>query len=144
LDDRYSIIFRRFLKIWKYPEIEIENGTKNNEINIFDADSPRNKKLEFAIFRDQKIELREVSKLYLEVIKQLFELHPELFFTTDLGEKISLTKTPYDQNPRQAIAINETYFIEGNLDNNSKFEKIKYALELFDLEDDLIIKYADD
>jgi hypothetical protein len=60
-----------------------------------------------------------------------------------LAEKITLTKNPKDGNPRQAVAINDTYFIEGNIDNISKFEKIKYALTIFDSEDELTIKYAE-
>ena len=57
-------------------------------------------------------------------------------------EKITLTKTPKEGNPRQAIQINDTYFIEGNIDNIGKFDKIKHALTIFDFEDELIIKYA--
>jgi len=45
------------------------------------------------------------------------------FFTTDLAEKITLTKNPKEGNPRQAIPINDTYYIEGNIDNIGKFEK---------------------
>jgi len=81
--------------------------------------------------------------LYVEVFKQLFDLHPETFFTTDLAEKITLTKNPKEKNLRQAVKINDTYFIEGNIDNIGKFEKIKYALKIFEAEDELTIKYAE-
>ena len=101
------------------------------------------KKLEYAIFIDQKLEITQVAKLYLEVFKQLFDIQPETFFTTDLAEKITLTKNPKEGNPRQALPINDTYFIEGNIDNISKFEKIKHALTIFDSEDELTIKYAE-
>ena len=80
------------------------------------------KSLTTLIFFDQKIEVREVAKLYTEVFKQLFELQPSTFFNTDLGQKIGLTKSPVDGNPRQPIAINDTYFIEGHIDNNGKFD----------------------
>ena len=36
------------------------------------------------------------------------------------------------------------YFIETNLDNIGKFDRIKHALTIFDLEDELLIKYAAD
>ena len=39
------------------------------------------------------------------------------------------------------MAINDTYFIECGLSNSNKFDKIKYALTVFDLEDELAIKY---
>ena len=143
IEKRFDIIAERFLKIWDIPNIVITDDAANSEVNIFEAENPRFKKLDYAIFFDQKIEVREVAKLYLEVFKQLFELQPETFFTTDLGSRLRLTKSPVEGNPRQAVPINETYFIEGNIDNPSKFELMKYALTLFDFEDELSIKYAE-
>src|SRR5690554_7191908 len=110
------------------PQIELEERDENNQVNIFEAEDPKFKKLEYAVFFDQKIEVNQVAKLYFEVFRQLFELQPETFFTTELAEKIGLTKNPTEGNPRQAVPINETYFIEGNIDNNGKFDRIKLAL----------------
>ena len=140
---RFDILSERFLKIWTYPTIELDERDENNEVNIFEAEDPKHKKLEYAIFFDQKLEVSQVAKLYLEVFKQLFDLQPETFFTTDLAEKITLTKSPTKGNPRQPIQLNDTYFIEGNIDNIGKFEKIKHALTIFDSEDELTIKYAE-
>ncbi len=142
LDIRFKLLSERFLKIWSYPPIVITSETDNQEVNIFEAEDPKNKKLEYAIFFDQKIEVREVAKLYTQVIKQLFELQPETFFSTELGKRIGLTKNPTEGNPRQAIAINDTYYFEGHIDNVGKFERMKQALTLFELEDELTIKYA--
>ena len=142
INNRFDLITEHFLKIWTFPEIEITDS-ETSEVSIFEAEPPRYKKLDYAIFFDQKIEVREVAKLYTEVFKQLFELQPSTFFNTDLGQKIGLTKSPVDGNPRQPIAINDTYFIEGHLDNNGKFDRMKHALTLFDFEDELSIKYAD-
>jgi uncharacterized protein with ParB-like and HNH nuclease domain len=143
IERRFDLLSERFLKIWQMPAIEMEERDENNEVNIFEAEDPKHKKLEYAIFFDQKIEVNQVAKLYVEVFKQLFELQPETFFTTDLAEKITLTKKPKEGNPRQAVPINDTYFIEGNIDNIGKFEKIKHALTIFDSEDELTIKYAE-
>lgn len=143
IERRFNLLAERFLKIWQMPQIELEERDGNNEVNIFEAEEPKFKKLEYAIFFDQKIEVNQVAKLYVEVFKQLFELQPETFFTTDLAEKITLTKNPKEGNPRQAVPINDTYFIEGNIDNIGKFEKIKHALTIFDSEDELTIKYAE-
>ena len=41
------------------------------------------------------------------------------------------------------MTINDTYFIEAHLDNKTKFERIKYALTIFDFEDELVIKFKD-
>ncbi|TYC07645.1 DUF262 domain-containing protein [Bizionia gelidisalsuginis] len=143
IERRFDLLAERFLKIWEYPAIALDDRDENNEVNIFEAEDPKHKKLEYAIFFDQKIEVTQVAKLYVEVFKQLFDLQPETFFTTDLAEKITLTKSPKEGNPRQAVQINDTYFIEGNIDNIGKFEKIKHALTIFDSEDELTIKYAE-
>lgn len=139
----FGFISERFLKIWEYPQIEIEANGDNGELNIFEADDPKHKKLEYAIFFDQKIEVNQVTKLYVEVFKKLFELQPQTFFTSDLEERISLTKNPTENGLRQAVPINDTYFIEANIDNIGKFERIKQALTIFGFEDELSIKYAE-
>lgn len=141
IEKRFQIIEERFLSIWVFPDVDTELDTDFNEVNIFDAEEPTFKKLEYVIFFYQKLEISTVSGLYLEVMKTLFDLQPQTFFTSDLAEKLSLTK---DSNIcRQAIPINETYFIESNLDNKGKFERIKRALSVFDFEDELTIKYRE-
>lgn len=144
LERRFDIISERVLKIWDIPNISFEEITDSSEVNIFDAEDPKHKRLEYAVFFDQKLEVNQVSKLYVEVFKKLFDLQPETFFTTELGVKIGLTKQPTEGNTRQAIAINDTYFIEGNMDSISKFDRIKQALTIFDFEDELMIKYAEE
>lgn len=95
-------------------------------------------------FFDQKLEVSQISKLYFEVFKKLFELQPETFFTSEIGARIGLTKSLQESGTRQPMAINDTYFIEGNIGNEGKFERIKQALTIFDLEDELLIKYAEE
>ena len=139
IEKRFKIIKDRFLSIWKFPDIDIEDAEDFNELNIFDAEEPTGKKLEYAIFFDQKLDISNVSTLYHEVIKTLFDLQPQIFFTTDLCERLNLTKSPSDC--RQALEINDTYYIESNLDSKGKFDRIKAALTFFDVEDELTIKY---
>ena len=142
---RFDVLAERFLKVWQMPEIEIDEAVSSDElqeVNIFEAEDPTSKKLQHAIFLDQQIEVNQVAKLYVEVFRQLFELQPETFFNTDLHEKVSLTKQPKENDIRQPVAINETYYIESNIGNRGKFDKIKYALKIFGLEDELLIKYA--
>ncbi len=142
IEKRFAQIAERFLKIWEYPTINILDEVDNGEINIFEAEDPKYKKLEYAIFFDQKIEVTQVSKLYVEVFKKFFEIQPETFFTTEIGTRIGLAKNLDKNVLRQPVPINDTYFIESNIDNNAKFERIKQALTIFDFEDELIIKYA--
>jgi len=143
IEKRANEISERFMKIWEMPEIEIEQESDNDEVNIFDAEDPKHKKLEYAIFFNQKLEVTQVAKLYIEVFKQLFDLQPETFFTSEIGDRLSLTKTPEANGLRQAVPISETYFIEANIDNMGKFDRIKQALTIFGFEDELSIKYAD-
>ena len=143
IEERATKISERFNKIWEIPEIDIELEATNDEINIFDAEDPKHKKLDYAIFFNQKLEVTQVAKLYIEVFKQLFELQPETFFTSEIGERLSLTKTPVADGMRQAVQISETYFIEANIDNMGKFDRIKQALTIFGFEDELLIKYTE-
>lgn len=138
---RFYLIAERFKEIWKYPKIDSKETDKNDEINIFEADEPTFKKLSYAIFFDQKLNIKKVSELYLYVIKTLFDLEQKTFFTTDLSEKLDLTKNK--QKLRQPLQINETYFIEANLDNKGKFDRIKHALSVFEFVDDLYIRYSE-
>ena len=141
IEKRFKIIEDRFLNIWVFPDIDIGKETNFNEVNIFDAEEPTFKKLEYVIFFDQKLEITTVAKLYLEVMRTLFDLYPQTFFTSDLAEKLNLTKDP--TKCRQAVSINETYYIESNLDSRGKFERIKRALMVYDFEDELTIKYLE-
>lgn len=139
IEKRFGIIKDRFLSIWKFPDIDIEDAEDFNELNIFDAEEPTGKKLEYAIFFDQKLDISNVSTLYQDVIRTLFDLQPQIFFTTDLCERLNLTKNPSDC--RQALEINDTYYIESNLDSKGKFDRIKASLTFLDVEDELTIKY---
>ena len=143
IQTRAKIIADRFIQIWELPDIKVELETINDEVSIFDAEDPKFKKLEYAIFFNQKLDVTQVAKLYIEVFKILFDLQPETFFTSEIGAKISLTKTPEEDELRQPVELNETYFIEANLDSVSKFDRIKHALTILGLEDELFIKYAD-
>jgi uncharacterized protein with ParB-like and HNH nuclease domain len=142
IERRSDLISERFLKIWEVPEIEIEMETASDEVNIFDAEDPKHKKLEYAIFFNQKLEVTQVAKLYHEVFKQLFNLQPETFFTSEIGNKISLSTNPKEDGLRQALQLNDTYFMEANIDSIGKFDRIKQALTIFGFEDELTIKYA--
>ena len=140
LEDRFEILSRRFIEIWPYPKVNVDESVDYNEVNIFDAEDPTNKKLEYAIFLDQKLTSERVSDLYVYVLSTLFELEPKRFFVTDLEERINLSKD--ESILRSAKSINDTYFIESHMSNRDKFQRLKYALSTFELEDELLIKYA--
>src|SRR5690606_38553626 len=44
-EERFEIIYERFLKIWKLPEVLVFEEQSDEELNIFDAEKPTFKKL---------------------------------------------------------------------------------------------------
>ncbi len=140
LDKRFNILSQRFLEIWPYPDVQLEEEIDYEEVNIFDAEDPTKKKLEYAIFLDEKLRSKRVGDLFVHVFSELFELDPERFFTTDLAERVEITKESDSlRSPKQ---ISDTYYIEAHLNNRDKFERLKYALTIFEFTDDLFVKYA--
>lgn len=144
IERRFDFIAERVLKIWDIPNIVIDDKVDSNDVNIFDAEDPTFKKLEYAIFFDNKIEVNQIAKLYIEVFKQLFDLQPETFFTTEIGAKIGLTKDPEQSKTRSPAMLNDTYYIDTGYSNKDKFDRIKFALTTFDFEDELMIKYTEE
>ena len=143
IEQRCALMTQRFLQVWQQPELPNLHPTHHSEVNIFDAEDPTHKKLEYAVFLNQNLPLHHVSKLYSEVFKRLLEQYTEEFFSTGLADKINLTPKGAEHHLRQAIPLNDYYFIEGNIDNVHKFDRIKTALTAFGLEDELLIKYAE-
>ena len=129
----------RFLAIWRFPEITLDDSPDSGEINIFDAEDPTGRKLEYIIFADQKHDIHTFLDMYLFVLRALFATNPDPFFATELLEKLRVTK--HESACRQPAKLNDTYFIEINLSNPMKLERLKIALSVYDAEDDLIIKY---
>ena len=146
LEKRFESLTERFFQVWSYPDIgEAISAEPATEVSIFEAEDPKHKKLEYAIFLDSKMEVTQVSRLYINIIGELFNLTPDLFYSTDLGGRVGLSHGEEQAKKlRQPANIKENYYIETNLDNVGKFERIKHALSVFDLEDELTIKYAAD
>lgn len=140
-EERFKLLYNRFISIWKYPSITITEDNDNEEYTLFDAPEPKHKKLEYYTFKDELVVTKEFSKMYNHIITDLFTESPSKFLLTDLKEVLGLTT---DKNkPRSAYAINDTYYIEVNTDSNSKFSKLKKVLTAFELEDELVIKYEE-
>ncbi len=143
IERRFNLISERFLKIWKVPDVEIgEELSEYEETNIFDAEEPTFKKLEYAIFFDQKLETTQVTDLFGQVLRSLFDLNPEAFFSHDIPKKLGLTMNPDECS--SALPLNDTYYVEKQLDSKTKFERLRFVLTALDLTDELFIKYADD
>lgn len=136
-EERFELIYDRFLKIWEYPSVVIEEIDETEEQNIFDAESPTNKKLEYFIFDNTKIDERHVGGMYVFVITELYKRNTQLLL--DNNEILKVSRNVGDfRSPQELI---NGYFIEMNIDSNTKFNVLKKILTLFELEDELTIKY---
>ncbi|MBK6291812.1 MAG: DUF262 domain-containing protein [Ignavibacteria bacterium] len=138
--ERSRLLSERVLDIWRYPEIEISDSATNEEVSIFEAEDPTGRKLEFVVFADERHAVTTISDLYILIMRELYIRNPEPFFASTLRDRLRLSKDASDC--RNAIELNEGYYIEGNLSSIAKFERIQEALTLYDAEDDLTICYA--
>lgn len=133
---RLKIISDRFLKIWQYPKVELPDNDVTTEQLIFEADSPRHKKLEYFIFKDDKVEESAIANMYGYVLKELYAINTELFLNNDIL-KVSRDSFVF-RGPQEIV---NGYYVEFNLDSESKFSILKRLLTLYDLEEELLIKY---
>lgn len=140
VEARADRIASRFLEVWPAPSVGAMAEVDSDEVNIFDAEEPRHKRLEYAVLFGSRLNVTQVAKLYAEVFEQLLVLQPEAFNGTKLGERIQLTSEP--DTLRQAVQVAEGYFVEGNIDSTSKFERMKLALSELGLEEELFVKFA--
>lgn len=136
---RFDLIYDRFLKIWKFPTVILPVSEKTDEENIFDAETPTHKKLEYFIFENTRVEEETVAQMYFYIINKLYDKNAQLLLEASEVLKISRDNKEF----RAAQEIKSGYFIESNIDSNSKFSILKKLLVLFELQDELLVKYAD-
>ncbi len=137
-EERLLIIYERFLKIWEYPDVTVSLSDDSEEQNIFDAESPRNKKLDYFIFENTKVEEDTVAQMYFYVIRNLYEKNSQLLVENKDIFKITRSNTDF-RVPQEII---NGWFVESNIDSTSKFIALKRLLSLFELEDELFIKFS--
>ncbi|MFD0762729.1 DUF4268 domain-containing protein [Lutibacter aestuarii] len=138
-NERFYLIYDRFLKIWEYPNVKLPELENGQEQNIFNAESPTYKKLEYFIFENTKVEEEFVSQMYVYVIQKLFEKNPQLLLEVKDYFKLSRNSEEF-RSPQE---LDNGYYLESNLASSQKFNILKKLLTLFELEDELTIKYAD-
>lgn len=142
LKTRYKLLLDRFYKIWEYPDIEIEEEIDTDQdYTIYNSPDPRYKKLDYFIWKDEKVVTDEISKMYYHVIKSLFEENPSSFYHQDIKSILAATNNPDELRTPYQVSAN--YFIESNIDNNSKFRKLRALLTRVDCEEELLINFSD-
>ena len=132
--ERQKIIYRRFLKIWNYPDVDTSQFDIYDEEIIFNAD-PTNKKLEYFIFEDSKVEAYDITELYMYVLKELFDRNAHLLLNNELNFKIDKDPSIF-RSPKHLV---NGYYIESNIDSHNKFRILSRILNLFDI-DNLYVK----
>jgi uncharacterized protein with ParB-like and HNH nuclease domain len=137
LEERFEIIYERFLKIWKIPDVIVFDNENDEEQNIFDAEKPTFKKLEYFIFENNKVEEDAVAQMYFHILRGLFKKNSEVIVSGQDILKITRNQADF----RDAKEIDNGWYFESNIDSNSKFTILKKLLTLLELEDELIIKY---
>lgn len=144
IENRTKAVTERFLHIWQYPDIQIDNTSENDEINIFDAEDPNGRKIEYYILFGQRTDVSSAKDFYLSVFKQLFELSPEIFFTDSLRDRIiTADNINIERLDKDYGKLNDTYYLYVNIGNSIKFDRIKEALTILNCEDELTIKYEE-
>lgn len=136
-EERFEIIYDRFLKIWKLPEVLVFEEQSDEELNIFDAEKPTFKKLEYFIFEDNKVEEEAIAQMYFYVLRALFRKNSEVLVSGQTILKISRNQSDF----REARELENGWYFESNIDSNSKFSILKKLLSLYEMEEELIIKY---
>ncbi len=137
-EERHAIIEDRFLKIWEYPDVVVTEIDDAEEQNIFDAESPKSRKLAYFIFENNKVEEDTVAQMYFNVIRKLYDKNSQLLVTSPDVFKITRNSNDF----RAPQEVTNGWFIESNIDSNTKFASLKRLLSLFEMEDELYIKYA--
>ena len=137
-EERLKILFERFLKIWELPDLEIKDLEDTEEQNIFDAENPTYKKLEYFIFENTKVEEDAIAQMYFYVIRKLYEKNTQLLISNQDIFKITRDSKDF----RAAQEVVNGWYIESNIDSNTKFTVLKRLLDLFELQEELLIKYS--
>ncbi|MDB4606308.1 DUF4268 domain-containing protein [Crocinitomicaceae bacterium] len=136
-NERSEIIYKRFLEVWEMPNVIVPENNESLEVLIYNAESPKNKKLEYFIFQDSKIDEQHIAGMYFYVIEKLYNKNPQLL--NDNSEVIKLSRNIGDFRTPQSL--NNGLFAEANLNSESKFRILKRLLQIYDMEDELLLKY---
>ena len=135
---RTDKIIKRFISIWKLPQVE---GIQEvPEKNICDIDDPTNKQLEYAVFFGKRLDGDKYKgiKLYNYIIKELYKLQPEAF-VEQFSKLLHLKENPKEL--RKAHPLDNTYSYETNLNYITIFNNLRTMLEKMELADELYIKF---
>lgn len=100
------------------------------------------KKLEYIKFNgEEHNDITDVSKLFSFILKYYYNENEELFFTDEIQKLVNITKNKDELRSQYPIELSDIYYAENNYSSPQKFYLIKKLIEIFDREDELLIKY---
>ena len=109
----------------------------NVEVNIFNAKNPTGKKLEYIKFNgEEHNDITDVSKLFSFIVKYYYNENKE-----EIQKVIQITTNKKELTSGYPIQLSDIYYAENTYSNDKKFDLIKKLIEIFDREDELLIKY---
>jgi hypothetical protein len=59
-EERSRLLSERVLEIWRYPDVDLPDLASNEEVSIFEAEDPTGRRLEFAVFGDERRDVTTV------------------------------------------------------------------------------------
>ncbi|MDI9357239.1 MAG: DUF262 domain-containing protein [Chitinophagaceae bacterium] len=140
IEQRCEYLTSIFLQVWECPDRNRESNT--GEINIFEAEDPTSKKIEYINLLGTQIRDNNFTKMYTQVIQKLMEL--DFGGLDNLLPKIKLFHEQ-GTKPYSTITIEKKqYYLFTGGNNKQKFDNIKITLKALELQDGCFVKYSDE
>lgn len=79
-----------------------------------------------------------IAQMYFSVVRSLYEKNSQLLVTSP--DVFKITRNSSDFRAPQEVA--NGWFMESNIDSSSKFATLKRLLTLYEIEDELSIKFS--
>jgi len=138
---RFKLLWKRFSEIWIYHEINLSTSEQQKQ-NIFHAAPPTNKKLAYAVFREEQWYVRNYTDLFHKFFQEVFQEFKEQLLVLVVSQKM-LKISDDRKGMGRPKELTNGYYIDTEMDSKNKARLIKQTLTYLDLEDELFIKYAD-
>jgi hypothetical protein len=141
IEKRTERLTERFLLIWQYPDLP---KVFYKECNIFDADDPTYKDIEYVKWKGKELKFKGGFKgLYLKLVCELFEKNADKFLHTQLKNKLKIFKKGEKEYVRKTADLPDGYKFCVSLDAKAIFDRLKSILKELDLRDSLQVKFRD-
>jgi uncharacterized protein with ParB-like and HNH nuclease domain len=141
--NRSNLMLQRFFAIWPFPQTEVdEDFDWDEDFTLYDAPDPKFRKLDYFIFRDEKVEVETITEMYVAVMRRLLEENPSLFLSQDIRNIISIGNDKSQM--RYGAPLSGNYYLETHGSSTEKLKRLLLVLERFGCAEDLLINFSND